>query len=70
MKIQGVSWNITVARGLECRLWTLILFVTISRQPTLTCTDSGNNLTTKPNCHTLNEILHISGNIESTKLGY
>ena len=27
----------TVARGIKCRLRTLSLFVTLSRQPTFTC---------------------------------
>ena len=35
--LQGVPRNMTVARRIECRLWTLSLFVTFSRQPTLTC---------------------------------
>ena len=35
--IKGVPRNMTVASRIECRLRTLSLFVTFSRQPTFTC---------------------------------
>ena len=36
-KLQGVPWNMTIARRLESRLWYSNLFVTFSLLSTLTC---------------------------------